>query len=120
MNRDGTNSHSLSDKLDRDVQDPQWAPDNSGVFFRYEDQGDSKIGFYSVDGAFKKIADHLASTTGAGGSGTFSLSHTGLIALTYGRTDNPGDIAISSNGGVKGLTALNQELLAPERPSHVD
>src|SRR6266446_6731139 len=33
MNRDGAGSHSLSDKLDRDVQDPQWAPDNSGVYF---------------------------------------------------------------------------------------
>ena len=40
MNRDGTNSHSLSDKLDRDIQDPQWAFDNSGVYVRYDDQGD--------------------------------------------------------------------------------
>jgi len=60
------------------------------------------------------------STTGAGGSGTFSLSRTGLIALTYGRTDNPGDIAISNNGAMKVLTALNQELLAQEKPGHVD
>ena len=83
MNRDGTNSHSLSDKLDRDIQDPQWAPDNSGVYFRYDDQGDSKIGFYPVAGGVsKKIAEHLASTLGAGGSGTFSLSRTGTIALT--------------------------------------
>ena len=120
MNRDGSNSRSLSDKLDRDVQDPQWAPDNSGVFFRYDDQGDSKIGFYPVEGVVKKIADHLASTTGAGGSGTFSLSHTGLIALTYGRTDNPGDIAISNMGALKVLTSLNQELLAQEKPGHVE
>src|SRR6267378_4468841 len=40
MNRDGTNSHSLADKLDRDIQDPQWAADNSGVYVRYDDQGD--------------------------------------------------------------------------------
>lgn len=120
MNRDGSNSHSLSDKLDRDVQDPQWAPDNSGVFFRYDDQGDSKIGFYSVEGVLKKIADHVASTTNAGGSGTFSPSHAGLIALTYGRTDNPGDIAISNMGALKVLTSLNQELLAQEKPGHVE
>jgi dipeptidyl aminopeptidase/acylaminoacyl peptidase len=120
MNRDGTNPHSLSDKLDRDVQDPQWAADNSGVFFRYDDQGDSKIGFYSVEGVLKKIADHVASTTGAGGSGTFSLAHTGLIALTYGRTDNPGDIAISNQGALKVLTSLNQELLTQEKPGHVE
>jgi dipeptidyl aminopeptidase/acylaminoacyl peptidase len=120
MNRDGTNSHSLSDKLDRDVQDPQWAADSSGVFFRYDDQGDSKIGFFSVDGTRKNVADHLASTTSAGGSGTFSLSHTGLIALTYGRADSPGDIAISNMGAMKVLTALNQELLTQEKPGHVE
>src|SRR3989441_13000149 len=45
MNRDGTGSHSISDKLDRDVQEPQWAPDNGGIYFRYDDQGDTKIGF---------------------------------------------------------------------------
>jgi len=120
MNRDGTNPHSLSDKLDRDIQDPQWAPDNSGVYFRYDDHGDSKIGFYSVEGTFKNIADHLASTLGAGGSGTFSLSRTSMIALTYGRPDNPGDIAISNLGAMKVLTALNQELFAQEKPGHVD
>ena len=121
MNRDGTNPHSISDKLDRDVQDPQWAADNSGVFFRYDDQGDSKIGFYSIEGGVpKKIADHVASTTGAGGSGTFSLARTGLIALTYGRTDNPGDIAISNQGALRVLTSLNQELLTQEKPGHVE
>src|SRR5438094_6583035 len=121
MNRDGTNSHSLSDKLDRDIQDPQWAPDNSGVYFRYDDQGDSKLGFYPVAGGVsKKIAEHLASTLGAGGSGTFSLSGTGVIALTYGRPDNPGDIAISNMGAMKVLTSLNQELLTQNKPGHVE
>jgi dipeptidyl aminopeptidase/acylaminoacyl peptidase len=120
MNRDGSGAHSLSEKLDRDIHDPQWAPDNSGVYFRYDDQGDSKIGFVSLNGTPKKIADHLASTTGAGGSGTFSLSRTGMIALTYGRPDNPGDIGISNMGAMKVLTSLNQELLAQKKPGHVE
>src|SRR5580692_9113366 len=120
MNRDGTGSHSLSDKLDRDVQDPQWASDGSGIYFRYDDQGDSKIGFCPPDGACKKVTDHLASTLSAGGSGTFSLSRTGMIALTYGRTDNPGDIAILNNGAMKVLTSLNEELLTQKKPGHVE
>src|ERR1700674_1473822 len=111
MNRDGSGSRSLSDKLDRDVQDPQWAPDSTGVYFRYDDQGDSKIGFYSTEGTFKKIVDHLASTTGAGGSGSFSLAHNGLIALTYGRPDDPGDPAILNYREMKGPHSLNQEFL---------
>jgi dipeptidyl aminopeptidase/acylaminoacyl peptidase len=120
MNRDGTGSHSLWDKLDRDIQDPQWAADSTGVYFRYDDQGDSKIGFCLTDGTCKKIADHLASTLGAGGSGAFSLAHTGMMALTYGRPDNPGDIAILNNGAMKVLTAINEELFAQKKPGHVE
>jgi dipeptidyl aminopeptidase/acylaminoacyl peptidase len=120
MNRDSSTSHSISDKLDRDVQDPQWVPDNSGIYFRYDDQGDSKIGFCSTDGACKKIADHLASTVGAGGSGTFSLSRSGSIALTYGRPDVPGDVAIQSQGAMKVLTSLNQDLLEQKKPGRVE
>jgi len=120
MNRDGTGSHSLWDKLDRDIQDPQWAADSTGVYFRYDDQGDSKIGFCLADGTCKKIADHLASTLGAGGSGTFSLAHTGMMALTYGRPDNPGDIAILNNGAMKVLTAINEELFVQKKPGHVE
>jgi dipeptidyl aminopeptidase/acylaminoacyl peptidase len=120
MNRDGSASHSISDKLDRDIQSPQWAPDNSGIYFLYNDQGDTKIGFASPDGAIKKIADHVVSGTSAYGGGSFSVSRTGSIAFTYGRTDNPGDIAISTSGAMKVLTSLNQELLQQKVPGHVE
>jgi len=33
MNRDGSGSRSVTDKLDRDIQSPQWASDNSGIYF---------------------------------------------------------------------------------------
>src|SRR3989442_6326515 len=67
MNRDGTNSHSISDKLDRDIQGPQWAPDNGGVYFQYADQGDTKIGLCSPEGNCKKTTDHGSSSTSAYG-----------------------------------------------------
>lgn len=120
MNRNGTGSHSISDKLDRDIQSPEWAPDNSGVYFLYNDQGDTKIGFLSPDGAFKKITDHVASGTSAGGGGSFSLSHSGVLAFTYGRTDIPGDVAVNNMGAMKVLTSLNQELLDQKKPGHVE
>lgn len=120
MKRDGTGSHSISDKLDRDIGSPEWAPDGSGVYFDYNDQGDTKLGFLSTDGALKKIADHVAASLSAYGGGSFSVSHSGLIAFTYGRTDIPGDIAVSNMGAMKVLTALNQELLAQKKPGHVE
>ena len=120
MNRDGSGSRSISDKLDRDVENPQWAPDGSGVYFLYDDQGDTKLGFISNNGDFKKIADHVASTTNALGGGSFSLAKTGAMALTYGTSDNPGDIAVLSGGNVRVLTSLNKELLAQKKPGAVE
>src|SRR5258707_1974774 len=120
MNRDGSASHSVSDKRDRDIQSPEWAPDNSGIYFLYADQGDTKIGFSSTDGNFKKIADHVVSGTSAYGGGSFSISRTGSIAFTYGRPDNPGDIAISISGAMRVLTAVNSELLQQKVPGHVE
>ena len=120
MNRDGSAAHSISDKLDRDTEDPVWAPDGSGVYFRYNEAGDTKIGFSSVDGAFKKIADHVAGTTGASGSGSFSVSRSGVIAFTYGRPDEPGDVAALSGGSAKVLTSLNKELFAQKKPGEVE
>ncbi len=120
MNRDGTGSHSISDKLDRDIQSPEWAPDSSGVYFQYNDQGDTKLGFLTLDGTLKKMNDHIASGTSAYGGGSFSVSRSGLIAFTYGRTDVPGDIAINNSGAVKVLTSLNQELLDQKKPGRVE
>jgi len=120
MNRDGSGSRSLSDKLDRDIEHPQWAPDSSGVYVQYDDQGDTKIGFYIPDGNFKKIIDHVASSTSAGGEGSFSVSRTGVIAYTYGLPDVPGDIALNDRGAMKVLTSVNQELFAQKKLGHVE
>ena len=122
MNRDGGGAHSISDKLDRDIADPQWAPDNSGVYFHFDEQGDSKLGFISTDGVFRSFADHLGAGTSAGSAGgsSFSVARTGAIAFTRRSADNPGDIAVLSGGSLKLLTALNRELLEQKRPGAVE
>lgn len=120
MKRDGTEAHSISDKLDRDIQNPEWAQDNSGVYFQYDDQGDTKIGFLSPDGTRKQIADHVAAATSAYGAGSFSVAHTGVVAYTYGRTDVPGDVAVNNQGATKVLTSINQELLEQKKPGRVE
>ncbi|MGC1619687.1 MAG: S9 family peptidase [Candidatus Acidiferrum sp.] len=120
MKRDGTDSHSISDKLEHDIQNPEWAPDNSGVYFQYDDQGDTKIGFLSPNGAFKKIADHVAATTSAYGGGSFSVARSGSLAFTYGRSDLPGEVAVSNAGEIKVLTSLNQGLFEQKKPGRVE
>jgi acylaminoacyl-peptidase len=120
MSSDGSGQHSISEKLDRDVADIEWAADDSGVYFQYDDQGDTKIGFASTDGSVKKIADHVASTVSSYGAGSFSVSRNGVIAFTSGTADNPGDIAVENSAGVKVLTSINRELLADKTPGKVE
>jgi dipeptidyl aminopeptidase/acylaminoacyl peptidase len=123
MNRDGSGSKSVSDKLDRDIQSPEWAPDNSGVYFLYNSEGDTKLGFCSPDGNCKKTADHVTSATSAYGGGSFSISRNGTIALTRGDASNPGDVAVFSGGPgatPRVLTALNQDLLEQKKPGRVE
>jgi acylaminoacyl-peptidase len=120
MNRDGSGSRSMTDRLDRDVQSPEWAPDGSGVYFLYDDHGDTKIGLATTDAGFRMVADHVASTTSAYGGGSFSVSRTGAVAFTYGTADSPGDVAVITDGSMRVLTALNRELLADKKPGWVE
>src|SRR5260370_1670155 len=85
MNRDGSGSRSVTAQLDRALQSPQWAPDNTGIYFLYNDQGDTKIGFSTPDGNFKKLADHVVSCTIPSRPASFSASHTAPTPSTHRR-----------------------------------
>jgi len=108
MNRDGSGSHEISAKLDRGVRAVHWAPDSGGVYFIFDDQGDTKVGFYSTSGQFKLIAGHLPL------GGSYSVSRNGAIAFVHTLPDVPNAVAVVSPGhpDVKVLTDLNRDLLA--------
>ena len=61
MDRDGGHSRVLTPQLDRDVQNPRWAPDGKGIYFVYDDQGDTKLAYSTLDGSVRPIAAHLGS-----------------------------------------------------------
>jgi dipeptidyl aminopeptidase/acylaminoacyl peptidase len=108
MNRDGSGSHDISGKLDRSVRAVRWAPDGSGVYFIFDDQGDTKLGFYSISGQLKVVTSHLPL------GGSYSVAHNGAIAYVHTLPDVPGGVAVVSPGRseAKVLTDLNRDLLA--------
>jgi acylaminoacyl-peptidase len=120
MNRDGSGVRSLTDSLDRDVEEPQWAADGSGVYFVYADRGDSKIGFAALDGKVREVANHVAGGLGALSSGSFSAGPKGLVAYTWGDPWNPGDVAVLAGGAPKTITALNRETFAGKPLARVE
>jgi len=123
MGRDGSNSRLATSNLDRDVQDPQWAKDGSGIYFLYDDQGDTKLGFYSLDGSLKELTGHLGSGGSSySGGAAYSVAANGAFALSYDTTSDPGDVAAGTLADPKPhvITALNQQLFAQKKLGQVE
>jgi acylaminoacyl-peptidase len=123
MNRDGSNARVATPQLDRDVQNPEWAHDGSGIYFLYDDQGDTKLAFYSLDGKTKELTNHIGSggSSYAGGA-AFSVSKDGNFAVTYDTPSDDGDVAVGTRADSKTrvITALNQQLFTQKKLGQVE
>lgn len=115
MSIDGSNKRTISNKLDRDVDNTVWANDSKGLYFMYNDLGITKIGFMDLEGKVTDIVDNVGGTTLGRpyASGAFSVSAGGDIAYTISKHDRPADIAVVSNTAKKAnvLTEVNEDLL---------
>ncbi|MCI0409970.1 MAG: DPP IV N-terminal domain-containing protein, partial [Acidobacteria bacterium] len=116
MNRDGTGARVLSKTLDRDVQNHGWNQDGQGLYFQYDDQGNSKVAQVNLDGEIRVLAENLGGTSldRPYSGGSFSKASNGNFAFTYSR-EHPADVAVGSRSGtaqaVKQVTRLNEDLL---------
>ncbi|NAS10772.1 S9 family peptidase [Poritiphilus flavus] len=115
MNADGSGKKVLSESLDRSVANLKWDNKSGGIYFTYDDKGNTKIGYISLDGKLSKLADDLGGTTlgrpYAGGS--YSLSRNGTIVYTHSRPEYPAEIAVvrpKAKRAIK-ITTLNKNLL---------
>jgi len=123
MNRDGSNARIATPQLDRDVQEPEWAADGSGVYFMYDDRGDTKLAFYSLDGKVKDLTEHVGSGGSSySGGAAFAVAKNGTFAVSYDTPADPGDIAVGSRSEAKThvLTSLNQQLFMQKKPGPVE
>ena len=118
MNRNGSNPRVATPQLDRDVESPEWAADGSGVYFLYDDQGDTKFAFYSLDGKVKDLAEHVGSGQSSYSGGTsFTVAKNGTFAIPLDTPSDAGDIAVAARSDAKPrvLTALNQQLFTQKK-----
>ena len=116
MNLDGSGRRVVTTGLDRSVSNPVWASDGSGLYFQYDDEGNSKVAFATLDGEIEVLAEDLGGTSYGRpyGGGSFSVAGDGGIALNQTRPDMPGEVAVRLRGddGPRRVTALNDDLLA--------
>ena len=123
MDRDGINKRALTDAFDRDIQDPVWAKDSQGLFVKYDDHGDTKVGFVDLSGKIRELAQHLGGTTIGRpyASGSFSVASDGRVAFTITRPHHPADVAVTARDGrIHRLLDLNQDLLGHKQLGKVE
>ena len=115
MASDGSGKRDVLPDLDRSVTDIAWNKSSDGLYFQYDEHGDTKIGFTSLSGKSRDVATNLGGTTIGRpyGGGSFSVSSSGKIAYTHVTPYRPADVAVvdGRRGGTKVITALNADLL---------
>ena len=113
MRADGSGKSILLEELDRSVTGLAWAADGSGVYFSYEDEGITKVGFTTTAGGWRVVAEHLGGTSvgRAYGGGNYSVARDGTVAFTYTRSDDPSEVAlVTPDGRQRMITNLNGDL----------
>ena len=114
MNRDGSGIRVLTGNLDRSVASPRWAADGGGIYFLYDDRGDTKLAHWSEGGGVRVIAGEVGGGVSAYSSGSFSVGGSGVLAWTLSRPNLPCDIATVTPARPEPrlLTGINDDLLA--------
>lgn len=120
MNRDGSDNHKISDNLDVDVSNLIWANDSRSLYFRFDDEGISKLGNVRLNGDIVTVASNLG-TSSIGrpyGGGSYSVAENGRFAIPLGSPDRPTELAVGhfpTRMAITQLTRLNELFLQSKK-----
>jgi acylaminoacyl-peptidase len=112
----------LSADFDRNISNIQWAGDGKGIYFQYDDKGETKIAHSTLSG---KVTDIVGKVGGLSlgrpyNAGAFTVSENGNIAYTLGTTAHPADLGVHSKKGTKRLTFVNDDLFSAKHLGNVE
>ena len=124
MERDGSRPRSLTAKLDRDIDSWTWSADGRGLYVQYDDHGDTKLAFLTLDGKLETLASGIGDLSASRpyGGGRFSVARDGRFALMLTGPSHPADIAVGKRGSkeLRRLTRLNDDLFAARTLGEVE
>ena len=114
MNTDGSDIRELTPTLDRDVSQVYWEGNGKGLYFQYDESGNTKIGHVALTGKVRTITDGLGglSLGRPYNQASFSVSNDNRMTYTLGNTLHPADLAVWNKGENKRLTAVNDDLFS--------
>ncbi|MGB3605653.1 prolyl oligopeptidase family serine peptidase [Psychroserpens sp.] len=114
MNVDGSNRKIISKDLDESISNISWDEKGKGLYFTYDDKGNSKVAYITTSGNITKFADNLGGTTLGRpyASGSYSVSNDGTLVYTQTRPEYPADLAVIQNKkSPQRITHLNDDIL---------
>jgi acylaminoacyl-peptidase len=121
MNRDGSGKRILSGKLDQSVGSLTWAPDGKSIYAAFDEQGNSKVARFQLDGTYQIVAQDLGTGGANYGGNAYSVAKDGTLAFAVSTPSLPGDIAVVRPGVPRKLvTALNADLFAGKELGQVE
>lgn len=116
MNIDGSKRQLLSGSLDRSISNISWDNSGKGLYFTYDDKGNSKIAHITKGGTITKLADNLGGTILGRpyASGSYSVSQSGTLVYTQSRPEYPAELAViqPKQKASKLITNLNADVLS--------
>jgi len=115
MNREGSDSQVVVKNLDRSIASFSWAGDSKGLFFSYDDHGNTKLGYTSLKGKIKSLTGNLDRRD-------FTVAKNGNFAFIYTRPDVPTEVAVGSitNPKVSLITAINEDIFSYKKLGKVE
>ncbi|MDT7934787.1 MAG: S9 family peptidase [Sphingomonadaceae bacterium] len=113
-NVDGSNAREVATGLDRDLDQPAWAPDGRSLIATFDDEGVTRLARIGLDGRVTVLASNLGGNDLGrpyGGVDVSVAARSGAVAFTMSEGDHPGDVAVAGAGGApRRLTHLNDWL----------
>lgn len=125
MNRDGTNLRYISENVANDVSSITWSSDSKSLFFRYTEEGITKIGNIRLNGNYVEVAQNLSSSTIGRpySGGSYSAAQNGRFAFTAGSAENPAELSVGHHPTKMSnhvITQLNSEFLKANKLGKVE
>jgi acylaminoacyl-peptidase len=123
MNNDGSDAHSLTPTLDRDVANVVWSANGQWLYFTHVDRGNTKLARVSLDGKVELLASDLGSKPTAYPTGSFSVASNGTFVYTAITANRFGQLAVSRPGATTAATTildLNESVFAGRPQSRVE
>lgn len=120
---DGSNRRELTANFDYSVQSPAWDRAGRGLYFGYDREGVTRIGWIAVSGGTVEEVVAEVGGTAMGRpypGGSFSVAN-GRIAYTHGSVDRPAEVAVVERGRrPRVLTDLNTDALGHKHLGKVE